>query len=152
MAKGIRLERNVAQVEGIGETLALMKGWPKEANKELRAEVQQMTGRHAEFLKANAARHPDARVGADPLRTDARVAVHLLPRRRAHHGQCDIAAHRRASECEARWAKLQGRGRHGLDTVAVQRFSRHEDVMACTEACDLRPPQALVRLQPGHQH
>jgi hypothetical protein len=62
MAKSIRLQRDVAKVDGIGETLALMKGWPKEASKELRAEVQKITGKHAEFLKANAARNPDARV------------------------------------------------------------------------------------------
>jgi hypothetical protein len=62
VARGIRLERDVAQVEGIRETLALLKGWPSEANKDLKSEVQRMTGRHVEFLKANAARSPDSRV------------------------------------------------------------------------------------------
>jgi len=57
-----RVERQVFQVDGIAETLALMKGWPKEASKELRAEVQLMTSRHAAYIAANAARNADPRV------------------------------------------------------------------------------------------
>jgi hypothetical protein len=57
-----KVERNVFQVDGLGETLALMKGWPKEANKELRAEVQRMTGKHARHIAAAASRSSDARV------------------------------------------------------------------------------------------
>lgn len=57
-----RIERQVFQVDGIAETLALMKGWPKEASKELRAEVQQMTTKHAAYIAANAARNRDPRV------------------------------------------------------------------------------------------
>jgi len=57
-----RVQRDVFQVDGIAETLALMKGWPKEASKELRAEVQIMTTRHAQFIAANAARNRDPRV------------------------------------------------------------------------------------------
>jgi hypothetical protein len=62
MAKGIKIDRSVFQVEGLGETLRLMNNWPKEAKKELRAEVQQMTGKHAAYIAANAARNTDSRV------------------------------------------------------------------------------------------
>jgi hypothetical protein len=57
-----RVQREVFQVDGIAETLALMKGWPKEASKELRGEVQKMTTKHAAFIAANAARNRDPRV------------------------------------------------------------------------------------------
>jgi len=57
-----QVKRNVYQIDGLAETLALMKGWPKEANKELRVEVQRMTGKHASYIAAQAARSPDKRV------------------------------------------------------------------------------------------
>jgi hypothetical protein len=57
-----RVSRDVFKVEGLAETLALLNKWPKEAKKELRAEVQQMTGKHASYLAAQAARNPDSRV------------------------------------------------------------------------------------------
>ena len=57
-----KVNRDVYQIEGLGETLALMKGWPKEASKELRAEVQQITGKHASYIAAQAARNSDPRV------------------------------------------------------------------------------------------
>ena len=57
-----RIRRDAAQIEGLGETLALLKGWPKEANAELRTDVQRITTKHAAYLAANAARNPDPRV------------------------------------------------------------------------------------------
>jgi hypothetical protein len=57
-----RVSRDVFQVEGLGETLRLLNKLPKEAKKELRAEVQQMTGKHAKYLAAQAARSTDSRV------------------------------------------------------------------------------------------
>lgn len=57
-----KVERNVFQVDGIAETLALMKGWPTDARKELRLEVQRMTGKHAQAIAAAASRSPDSRV------------------------------------------------------------------------------------------
>jgi hypothetical protein len=57
-----KVERTVFEVEGLGETLRLMNKWPKEAKKELRAEVQTMTSKHAAYIASQAARHPDSRV------------------------------------------------------------------------------------------
>jgi hypothetical protein len=57
-----RVSRDVFQVEGLGETLRLLNKLPKEAKKELRAEVQQMTGKHAKYLAAQAARSTDSRI------------------------------------------------------------------------------------------
>jgi hypothetical protein len=57
-----KIDRSVFEVEGLGELLKLMNGWPADAKKELRAEVQQMTGKHAAYIAAQAARNPDARV------------------------------------------------------------------------------------------
>jgi hypothetical protein len=57
-----KVDRSVFQVEGLGETLKLLNKWPKEAKKELRAAVQQMTTKHASYIAAQAARHPDSRV------------------------------------------------------------------------------------------
>ena len=57
-----RVSRDVFQVEGLGETLRLLNKLPKEAKKDLRAEVQQMTGKHAKYLAAQAARSTKRRV------------------------------------------------------------------------------------------
>jgi hypothetical protein len=62
VAKGIKIDRSVFEVEGLGETLALLNKWPKEAKKELRAEVQKMTGKHARHIAQAAARSSDSRV------------------------------------------------------------------------------------------
>jgi hypothetical protein len=57
-----RIKRDVFQVEGLGETLRLMNRWPTEAKRELRAEVQKMTGKHASYIAAQASRSSDSRV------------------------------------------------------------------------------------------
>lgn len=54
--------KNVFAVDGLDEVLAALKNLPKEANKDLRAEVQKVTQKHAQALIAAASSFPDSRV------------------------------------------------------------------------------------------
>jgi hypothetical protein len=62
MAKSNNVKRDVFAVDGLNDTLKALRSLPKEANKELRAEVQRMTVKHAQVLIAAASSSPDSRV------------------------------------------------------------------------------------------
>lgn len=53
---------NVWAVDGLDATLRVLRSMDKEGQRELRAEVQKITDRHARALQGAAARHRDARV------------------------------------------------------------------------------------------
>lgn len=57
-----QVQKNVFPTEGLDEVLKALRVLPKEANKELRADVQKLTQKHAQALIAAAASSPDSRV------------------------------------------------------------------------------------------
>jgi hypothetical protein len=54
--------KNVWAVDGLNDTLRALRSLPKEANSELRVEVQKLTQKHANALIGAASSHPDSRV------------------------------------------------------------------------------------------
>jgi hypothetical protein len=55
-------ERSLFQIEGLGETLRIMNKLPKEAKKELKAEVQKMANRYVPYIQKLALSSQDPRV------------------------------------------------------------------------------------------